>query len=413
MEWVDYTYHVGNTYCYEIPRENWIGEVGREMHWWINATDFSGKSKTNAEPILGGMITDDDEDYPQFSNLDYDKRPMYNEPTLVSIRLSDESGIFSANLTYDYDYSTGVDGFNNTPYIYRGIYTFTIPAPCPGMTNPTECEYKWKNMRFWINATDYDDDRPGDKLSKTIISPSGSDSILIDPPGEEPEINQTHEPYIYVYGPSEFYITIKECGHYPFVVDAEDPDKDLLTYSWSVDGEQASDGKEFTYEAQSGDIGEHEIEIIVSDGELADSHKWIVNVIAGQCDAEENQTQDTNTTDAEDNSDVGGDDGGSSNDGVSSSGDSPSGGSSGGFSGGSSYTSTTTTSTTLKQTNAVPTTVKTKEVEQSNDQAQDEDAKSEITGLVTLVDTRYLVISIIISSLVLFVLLKFLKLKYF
>ncbi|OIP34493.1 MAG: hypothetical protein CO092_00830 [Candidatus Aenigmarchaeota archaeon CG_4_9_14_3_um_filter_37_18] len=295
MPWLEYTYKTDNTYCYEIPREIWVGQINketqcRELHWFVNATDSTYKNDLEG-PILGGLVKDDDTEYPSFSNPEYNRKPMYNQPMPVSIQITDFSGISSAVLSYDYDYSTGIDGINDTPDISGDIYTFTIQPACPDETDPEKCEYKWKNMKFWIEATDNDDDRPDDRLSGTFTSPDGSKSILIDPPGEEPKIEQTHDPYIYVYGPSQTQVSIKECSYYPFTVDAEDPDGDQLAYVWFIDGKKVFEGKGFTYQTHRGDAGRHEIKAIVSDGALTDSHAWIVSVVPGYCETGTTVTQ--------------------------------------------------------------------------------------------------------------------------
>lgn len=382
------------TYCYEIPKEVWIEEVGREMHWWVNATASNGKNDLEGA-VLGGLISDDDEEYPEFSNPTYTRRPMYNESMTVVIGITDESVISSTNLTYDYDYSTGIDGFDDNPTISGNTYTFTIPAACPGETDPNNCEYKWRNMKFWIEATDNDTDRPDDKISVTFTSPDGSESILIDPPEIEFHVEVTHDPYIFLYGPSQSSITVKECSYYPFIVDAEDPDGDILVYSWYVDGEKVAYGKEFTYQTQAGDIGEHEVKVIVSDREFTDEHVWTVNVISGECEEEEPTTTTTIPTTTTTQKSDGGD---SSSDGTVSGGGSLSGSSSSGGGGGSIRSTTTTTEKVEETTTTLePIVVKDGQREETE---QETDEKKPTTGNVVAANFKYTFLSFMVTLVV-------------
>ncbi len=69
----------------------------------------------------------------------------------------------------------------------------------------------------------------------------------------------------------------------PFSIIAEDPNGDILVYTWTVNGEPREDEtfETFTFYPEPGSEGRYKIEVSVSDGLTTPAkHFWIVNVIA-------------------------------------------------------------------------------------------------------------------------------------
>jgi hypothetical protein len=99
--------------------------------------------------------------------------------------------------------------------------------------------------------------------------------------------NTSSKPLIVINGapiigsmlPQETAPSVNEGSWMDFKVMATDPNNDILSYVWSVDGKNLSLIKsEFNYTANYSSAGPHVIMIVVSDGSLTDSRTWQVTV---------------------------------------------------------------------------------------------------------------------------------------
>ena len=86
------------------------------------------------------------------------------------------------------------------------------------------------------------------------------------------------EPVIDDFEPKESSLTIDDSDSVKFKVDVSDPNKDELTYKWSLNDEIVSNNKEFLFETDYQDAGEYKINIVISDGIFDVSKEWTVNV---------------------------------------------------------------------------------------------------------------------------------------
>jgi len=94
--------------------------------------------------------------------------------------------------------------------------------------------------------------------------------IIVNKKEEVPVINKAL--------PEEDVLTSKENSKLEFSVVASDLNKDILIYSWELDGEEASTEKSYTYDLGYDDAGKHTVGIIVSDGVSDTSQTWSITV---------------------------------------------------------------------------------------------------------------------------------------
>jgi|GEM_PF-4468922 len=73
-------------------------------------------------------------------------------------------------------------------------------------------------------------------------------------------------------------VAINEGSSQTFSIIANDPDGDVLSYSWRLDGSQVSTSTSFTYSPNYFSSGQHSISVTVSDGKATASTSWIVYV---------------------------------------------------------------------------------------------------------------------------------------
>jgi hypothetical protein len=83
-------------------------------------------------------------------------------------------------------------------------------------------------------------------------------------------------PEIVDYTPAEN--VMDENSSLEFSISAEDYNEDALTYSWLLDGAEKSTNQTWTYNTDFNSAGNHNITVIVSDGEFSDSHEWNITV---------------------------------------------------------------------------------------------------------------------------------------
>jgi hypothetical protein len=269
-EWLSYQTKINNTYCFEIPRDVWIDNVGRNIYFKVYARDYVGNDDISTMQ-LGGLIYDDDVKGPTYSNPVYSRSVNFSLPVPVKITINDPSGISSAVLHYDYDYYTGEDGMNDTPSIKGNNYTFTIPAP--------GIDHKKDDMKFWVVAADNDTDRVNDTMSSTYYSAS----IYIDPPGEETG-ESVDSFYIQSYSPSDTTVNMIEGSSFTFSVVASS--SNVVTYTWTLDGNKVSDVSDYTFSPKNDDVGQHSVSVTISNGATSDSKVWTVNVENFICEGE-------------------------------------------------------------------------------------------------------------------------------
>lgn len=86
------------------------------------------------------------------------------------------------------------------------------------------------------------------------------------------------QPTIDSFSPSESMINIRETESIEFSVRASDLNDDELTYSWKLDGIEASDNDEYVYETGYEDSGSHTVKIDVSDGTSEVGALWSVTI---------------------------------------------------------------------------------------------------------------------------------------
>ncbi|GEM_PF-1549723 len=146
------------------------------------------------------------------------------------------------------------------------------------------------------NATDPDNDR----LTTTYTSPlnsSGewqttygdagqyksaitvSDGISTDSRDILLVVNRKEEPpAIDDYAPKQDPVRINEGDSADFGVSASDLNKDILTYTWLLDGKKIGTGQQYRYETTYRGSGSHGVVFIVSDGMFNVTKSWTVDV---------------------------------------------------------------------------------------------------------------------------------------
>jgi len=91
-------------------------------------------------------------------------------------------------------------------------------------------------------------------------------------------INVNRAPVILQYNPPGFVVYIDENISKNFVINANDPDGDLLNATWILDGKVVSQSFSYLYAPGYEDAGTHEIVVTVSDGSLFSEKRWNVVV---------------------------------------------------------------------------------------------------------------------------------------
>ena len=132
-------------------------------------------------------------------------------------------------------------------------------------TSPIGADGKWKTT--YGNAGEY---------AVTITASDGELSvtkdvlIIVNKKEEVPVINDAV--------PKQEALTSKENSELKFSVQASDLNKDPLTYSWKLDGNENSKTKDYNYNIGYDDAGQHTVKVIVSDGVNEISQLWAVKV---------------------------------------------------------------------------------------------------------------------------------------
>jgi len=85
-------------------------------------------------------------------------------------------------------------------------------------------------------------------------------------------------PEIESYRPADLNIVIYVNDSVEFYAKCSDPDNDTLSYEWTFDGEVVATTNNYTYTPIEDDIGTHNLEFAVDDGELRTTMTWTVTV---------------------------------------------------------------------------------------------------------------------------------------
>jgi len=138
------------------------------------------------------------------------------------------------------------------------IITFTF-------SNPLDENGKW--------ATTYGDTG---EYTVTVTASDGQSTtsqdvlIIVNKKEETPTIDS--------FDPKEATIALKETENMDFSIEASDLNKDELTYSWKLDGDEVSSDEGYVFETTYDDSGSHTVKAEVSDGTGAASQLWSVTV---------------------------------------------------------------------------------------------------------------------------------------
>ncbi|MFQ6060223.1 MAG: Ig-like domain-containing protein, partial [Thermoplasmata archaeon] len=90
--------------------------------------------------------------------------------------------------------------------------------------------------------------------------------------------NVNRPPTIDTYSPTD-NPTITEEQSQLFSITASDPDGDPVTIEWYLNGSHIENGSSYTFIADYESAGVHEVIVVVSDGNLTDSHSWLLTVV--------------------------------------------------------------------------------------------------------------------------------------
>ncbi|MBS3100818.1 hypothetical protein J4204_01660 [Candidatus Woesearchaeota archaeon] len=168
------------------------------------------------------------------------------------------------------------------PYIAHSITTFTIQETekislQPNATDPDADKLAFAytqpldEMGEWRTA--YGD--AGEYKSAITVSDGvnivSEDILIIVRKKEE-------SPVIESFIPKEGDLSIDEAESIDFRVLATDLNKDELAYKWQLDGKEAKEGQEFSYQTTYKDAGSHNVKVSVSDGTTSASKEWNVDV---------------------------------------------------------------------------------------------------------------------------------------
>ena len=85
-------------------------------------------------------------------------------------------------------------------------------------------------------------------------------------------------PEIESYRPADLNIAIYVNDSVEFFVKCSDPDNDTLSYEWGFDGEVVATTNNYTYTPTEDDVGTHNLEFAVDDGELRTTMTWTITV---------------------------------------------------------------------------------------------------------------------------------------
>ena len=114
-----------------------------------------------------------------------------------------------------------------------------------------------------------------------------SDGTEEGPSGEDEVTVQNSAPVITSFDPAGTVLETREGFSVQFDHDSSDPDGDSLAYSWELDGTEKAKSKSWMYSPTTADCGSRNVLLTVSDGLLADTQPWAVDVgLSGDVDSD-------------------------------------------------------------------------------------------------------------------------------
>lgn len=214
-----------------------------------------GELSSGSTSISSIIITDDDLTPPTFNEVNYPLTNKTYNPIKVSSNIIDFSGINSAKLYYDYGNDSIIDG-SVVMTLNENLYNAEIPSA--GKT------YKNQYVKFFIEASDNDNDRLNDSTS------GNSTNYYTYIENDSPNITS--------YAPLNQNPSMDEGDILEFNHTSIDLDGDTLTYSWYLDSILNTTTQNFTYHPNFTDAENHNLTLIVSDGMNSTSTYWNINV---------------------------------------------------------------------------------------------------------------------------------------
>jgi len=91
--------------------------------------------------------------------------------------------------------------------------------------------------------------------------------------------NINHAPVIDYVDPDDDDLVLEIGETSSFTYNASDEDGDTLTASWKLDNNNATTASSYSFTAASSNVGDHELKLTVSDGNLTDTYQWDIEVI--------------------------------------------------------------------------------------------------------------------------------------
>ncbi|MEM5871334.1 MAG: hypothetical protein QW051_00510 [Candidatus Aenigmatarchaeota archaeon] len=182
---------------------------------------------------------------------------------------------------------------NDPPELHRiGAQTAIINKTYIYDVNATDVDVKpeWNNLSFYDNATFFEINRttglinftPSDEMKGTYwINISVTDGEYWDSEVISFSIVESNRPpNITSWYPENYTIEINEGQSAYFNITKYDPDGTIPSTQWYLNGRELKDETNDEYIFYTGytSAGTHNITVIISDGELTDSHEWRVIV---------------------------------------------------------------------------------------------------------------------------------------
>ncbi|UCE73121.1 MAG: Ig-like domain-containing protein [Methanomassiliicoccales archaeon] len=162
-DWYDSSGSSDTTFWYYIPRAIWVDHVGESIYWQVYSLDNDNdraddQASSTCPEQLGGLISDDDTDYPEVTDFtDYGNIFDSNLTDYsLSVTASDTSGW---NLSIEYYYLNEPSVIYNRYVVTTASLTVTLTVTIPR----TEWMAHMDETLYWrYNCIDEDDDRSGD-----------------------------------------------------------------------------------------------------------------------------------------------------------------------------------------------------------------------------------------------------------